>query len=195
MPNSAFWNKVNKYRANNLMDAKIFMFDKTFKSRMMYIDSFVKRHVLFVCTGNTCRSPMAKYLFDKVLKDAGLAKNFVADSAGIFSQPGQKASNFAIEVMKEIGIDIDCHTSKQVTQKLVNSADAIFCMTEGHRKALLKDFKKISEKCFLIKEFSECKDMDIHDPFFGDINDYRIARDEIKSSMGAILKFLKSDEN
>ena len=195
MPNNVFWNKVNKYRSNNLIDVKIFMFDKTFKSRMMHIDSFVKRHVLFVCTGNTCRSPMAKYLFDKFLKDAGLAKNFVADSAGIFSQSGQKASDFATKVMKEIGIDIDCHTSKQVTQKLIDSADAIFCMTEGHRKALLKDFKKISEKCFLIKEFSECKDMDIHDPFFFFFFDYRIARDEIKSSMGAILKFLKSDEN
>lgn len=186
---------MNKYRANNLTDVKIFMFDKSFKHRMMYVNGFVKRHVLFVCTGNTCRSPMAKYLFDKFLSDAGLTESFAADSAGIFSQPGQKASNFAIEVMKEIGIDIDCHTSKQVTQKLVDSADAIFCMTEVHRKALLKDFKNISKKCFLVKEFSECENMDIHDPFFGDINDYRVARDEIKSSMGAILKFLTANEN
>ena len=84
--------------------------------------------ILFVCTGNTCRSPLA----------AALARAYGVDaqSAGLSAYPGDPASSQAARVARLYGADLSGHRARQVTREMVDQADAIFVMTPGHRAAL-----------------------------------------------------------
>lgn len=131
-------------------------------------------HILFVCTGNTCRSPMAEALLNKESN-----KN-TAESAGMFVPYPSHASKNAITVMGEYGIDISSHRSRQVTDAMAEKADLILTMTEGHKKALLTVFPHIAEKTFTLPEYAGTQG-DIEDPFGGDKALYRACAESIRS--------------
>jgi protein-tyrosine-phosphatase len=133
---------------------------------------------------------MAEYLLKSALRKAGLWKNFEVSSAGIAASDGSPASAFAVAAMENINGDIARHVSRTITQKILNSADVIFCMAAEHREFLLANFESIREKCFLVKKFLDKKNGDIEDPFFGGAKDYERVRDDINSAMDSILKFL-----
>ncbi|MDR1173638.1 MAG: hypothetical protein LBJ75_00235 [Puniceicoccales bacterium] len=152
-----------------------------------------KKCVIFVCSGNTCRSPMAEYLLKAALQKVNLADNFHVCSAGIMATDHGRASDLAIRVMEDLNQDISGHISQRVTQKLLDSATAIFCLAENHRTFLLSNFKSIGKKCFLVREFLDIRDRDIFDPFFGHIDDYRRVCADIDSAMESIVKFLASN--
>jgi protein-tyrosine phosphatase len=139
---------------------------------------------------------MAEYLLKAALKKIDLADNFHVCSAGIMATDHGRASDLAIRVMKDLNQDISEHVSQRITQELLDSAAAIFCLAENHRTFLLSNFKDIGEKCFLVREFLDIKDKDIFDPFFGHIDDYRRVCADISSAMESIVKFLTgNDEN
>ncbi|MDR1891199.1 MAG: low molecular weight protein arginine phosphatase [Puniceicoccales bacterium] len=152
-----------------------------------------KKCVIFVCSGNTCRSPMAEYLLKAALQKINLADNFRVCSAGIMAVENARASDLAIRVMEDFNLDISGHVSQRATQELLDSADVIFCLAENHRTFLLSNYKKMSKKCFLVREFLNVKDKDIFDPFFGNIDDYRRVCNDISSAMDSIVKFLISN--
>jgi protein-tyrosine phosphatase len=133
---------------------------------------------------------MAEYLLKDALRQRRLASSFDVRSAGIAADGHSPASILAIEAMKKLNQGIKNHVSKKVTQKFLNSAMAIFCLTEQHREFLLSNFKGIEGKCFLVKEFTGARDRDVLDPFFGSLADYERPRDDIDSAMYSILKFL-----
>lgn len=91
-------------------------------------------NVLFVCTGNTCRSPMAAALMNGLARKQGL--NITADSAGLSALSGAPASPNACLAVKAYGGDLSAHRAKPVTNALVDWADAVVCMTSRHRDAL-----------------------------------------------------------
>ena len=95
------------------------------------------KHVLFVCTGNTCRSPMAEALLRQMAKEEGL--DIDVKSAGISAIEGTTSSRYAIEALQEKGIVLD-HQSKAVDQDLVHWADIILTMTQSHKQALIHHF-------------------------------------------------------
>ncbi|MBM7571274.1 low molecular weight protein arginine phosphatase [Aquibacillus albus] len=101
--------------------------------------------VLFVCTGNTCRSPMAAAL----LKHISSAE---VKSAGIYAGPGQPASQGTVDVLREQGILFD-HASQPVTVDLLNWADLILTMTTQHKQALALQYPTITDKLFTLKEY------------------------------------------
>jgi protein-tyrosine-phosphatase len=136
---------------------------------------------------------MAEYLLKAALQKANLADNFHVCSAGITATDHGRASDLAIEVMKNLNQDISGHVSQRVTQELLDSATTIFCLAENHRTFLLSNFKGIGKKCFLVREFLDIKDKDIFDPFFGHIDDYRRVCADIGSAMESIVKFLANN--
>jgi len=94
------------------------------------------KHILFVCTGNTCRSPMAEGIFNVFIKRFKF-NNLSCSSAGTAAFTGSEASEYAVEAAKAFGADISHHRSRALTPYLIDSADLIVCMTSAHLNVLL----------------------------------------------------------
>lgn len=125
--------------------------------------------ILFVCSGNTCRSPMAE----------GLAKEFFPRefevfSAGINAYAGSPANDKAIEAMKEKGIDISTHLAVLLDRDKLASADLVIAMTKDHKQYLLRVYPEYKEKIVLIGEYAGAgKGKDVPDPWGGSQEVYR----------------------
>lgn len=116
--------------------------------------------ILFVCTGNTCRSSMAEALLkNKIeqLRNSGTSinnwDNIKVISAGTAASPKQKASPQAIEVMSEKNISLKEHQSKQLTKGLIDEADIILTMTTNHKKVVLDMAPEVENKVYTLKEY------------------------------------------
>jgi protein-tyrosine-phosphatase len=149
--------------------------------------------VLFVCTGNTCRSPMAEAFFNHLMGNDGQWK---ASSAGIYAGINSPASAHATEAMRELEINITDHRSKPLTAELVNTADLIITMTSGHCFQIAQSFPEVGNKVCLIKSFGTSKvPADISDPFGGSLNIYRKTRNEIKQALSDLILFIREGKH
>lgn len=146
-------------------------------------------NILFVCTGNTCRSPMAENLFKNMLKEEDIDVDRVG-SAGINAIPHQFASENAEVVLGEKGIDLDSHRSQMLTIKLTEEFDLILTMTETHKQAILSTAPWLSEKAFTLKEYVGLEG-DISDPFGGSVEVYRESARDIEDSLKRLIEKLK----
>lgn len=111
-----------------------------------------KINILFVCTANICRSPMAEYLFRSRL---GPNLPWAVGSAGLAAVNGLAASQTAIEVMNEIGIDIKTHRSRELIPELVDMATIILGMTSAHVTELKQRFPKARDRVYLLGSFNQ----------------------------------------
>lgn len=109
------------------------------------------KRVLFVCTGNTCRSPMAEALFRETAKQRNIPVE--AKSAGISAIDGVKPAGQAVEVLKEKGITCN-HSSRSLNQQLIEWADLILSMTEAHKQFMLQNFLQSEGKVYTLKEYA-----------------------------------------
>mgnify|MGYP003601656164 CR=1 FL=1 len=144
------------------------------------------KKVLVVCTGNTCRSPMAEGWLNHKL--AG--KGWIAESAGVAAWGGDGASPEAVEVMREIGVDISAHRNQKLTRALVNEAAIILAMTDGHRREIERHFPEAAAKVRLVKSFWAAPAEDVADPFGASADVYRHVRDELVQALGDFLLYL-----
>ncbi|EJS60894.1 low molecular weight protein arginine phosphatase [Bacillus cereus] len=140
------------------------------------------KRVLFVCTGNTCRSPMAEAL----LRHHGGDK-FEVQSAGVFAYPGSDASIFAKEALAEKGISID-HAAQQVNEALLDWADIVVTMTENHKQIVLGHFPSVEKKLNTLYGLTEGIGKDISDPFGGSLSIYKETLDEMEKLVQTLLK-------
>lgn len=151
-------------------------------------------NILFVCTGNTCRSAMAEGLAKKIINNRDL--NISVASAGIFAFSGESASYNSIAVMKEYDVDILMHKSTSIQEINLKEIDYIFCATENHKNYILENYHDIKAKVYTIKEFAEFDnykdDPNIKDPWGYDINSYRACAAEISLCVEKIIDILET---
>lgn len=145
------------------------------------------KHVLFVCTGNICRSPMAEGLFKKLVAGRG---DIVVQSAGVSAGRGQPASTDAVRALAAEGIDLKNFRSQPVSDDLVQKASHIFVMTREHKRLLELFYPEAGGKTRLIRDF-EPGSPDVPDPIGLGRETYERCRDVLKNSLPAILKFIE----
>jgi len=146
--------------------------------------------ILFVCTGNTCRSPIAERLCEKMLAerlncsiDALEQHGIVVLSAGLQAGEGQPASSNAVGVLQEYGIDLSNHRSLLLNETHVRFADFIFSMTRHHREKILSNWHNVDSRLNVLRTDGS----DIADPIGGSMSDYRICAEQIRSEISKRL--------
>ncbi len=149
---------------------------------------------LFVCTGNICRSPMAEGLF----RNATSGRNdYRAVSAGLGAAEGQPPSEYSVQALRELGLDISRQRSQMLTAELVKNADYILGMTHSHVDTITLMYPQAAEKTFLLREFDETLDpfeKDISDPIGGSYEVYLNSRDQIEQGIASLLRFVEQGE-
>ena len=142
--------------------------------------------VLFVCTGNTCRSPMAESLFRMLVSerlhcrpDELHQRGIITSSAGISAWGGGKASNGALEAMRNAGADLTGHESQPLTENLVRQADLIWTMTASHRAAIIAQFPEASDRVSMLSPDR----IDVVDPIGGPVSVYRKCAEQIRGHL------------
>ena len=133
------------------------------------------RKLLFVCTGNTCRSPMAEGIFNVYAAQEGL--NALASSAGLTVTSPQPACDNAVLAAKEYGADLSAHRARRVDASMIDESDAVLCMTYGHQTVLERMFPQYAEKILCLAQY------DIADPYGGDLELYRKTAAQIDAAI------------
>jgi glycine hydroxymethyltransferase len=169
-------------------------FDFTLAQAVAVASRIIVKYVLFVCTGNICRSPMALGLFRRLV---GNRKEIEADAAGVHAVRGQPPSVHAIDVCRRRGVDISSFRSQPLTATLVDRATHIFAMTGAHLETIHLLFPESAEKTFLLREFEEPGATlwrDLPDPIGMGREVYHECADTIENALPSVLAFVEETE-
>ena len=132
--------------------------------------------ILFICAGNTCRSPMAAAFLQKMLDEKGIDAKVLSAGLGM---PGEPVSENAVKAMKKRGYDISSHVSQTAEAMLLNAADIILTMQDVHKQVVMLGHIASRQKTFTLKEFVG-EQGDVPDPFGGDEAEYDACAAEIE---------------
>ncbi len=129
--------------------------------------------ILFVCTGNTCRSPMAEGLFRKIVSEKKI-ENVECSSAGLFAMTGDEVTQNSVEACERFGVDISSHRARRITAYILDETDKFVCMTKDHAASL--SLYVPSDKILVLGD-------GVPDPFGGDIETYMICANAIRTAL------------
>ena len=141
------------------------------------------KKVLFVCTGNTCRSPMAQEIFNSLCRERGLA--YEAESAGVCTVTGLAMSENSLEALREWGIESEGFTSTSLDELRLEDFELIAVMSENHKRVLTEVFGADENKIRV---------MNVADPYGSGIGIYRLCRDEIVQGVNMIIEELGDED-
>ena len=150
--------------------------------------------VMFICTGNICRSAMAHGLFKKKVLDNNL--DIEVYSCGIYASIGDTPTYEARRVMEEYGVDIKNHKATNIKYSDIKKMDLILCATASHKYAVIDIYPELKDKVFTMKEYVNYKrenhySIDIKDPWGYDIDTYRSCASEIDECLELLINKLK----
>lgn len=129
--------------------------------------------ILFVCTGNTCRSPMAEGMFKKILADKEIS-GIECSSAGIFAMTGDEVTPNSVKACERFGVDISVHRARRINEYILDETDKFVCMTNQHASSL---------SLYVPHEKITVLGNGIPDPFGGDIETYMVCANSIKEAL------------
>lgn len=136
--------------------------------------------ILFVCTGNICRSPMAAALFRQRLDEDPQRRDWEVVSAGTWASAGRPSTDHAIDEMASRGLDLRAHRSRSIDESLMKQADLVMVMTQNHAEALSVSFPDHADKVHLISEMVG-ETYDISDPYGGPRREYAQVAEELET--------------
>ncbi len=149
--------------------------------------------ILIICTGNTCRSPMAEVIGRRLLAEKiGCAESEIEEhgamiaSAGIAAMSGGRASPQGVEVMEAMGLDLSAHSAQPVSEQMVRHADLILTMTRGHREALLAQWPEAASRTEVLRLDGK----DVADPIGESVDEYRRCAEKIQTELRQRVKDL-----
>lgn len=131
------------------------------------------KRILFVCTGNTCRSPMAEGIFKKMLADRGI-NGVECSSAGLFAMTGDSACDNAVKAAERFGVDISTHRARRITSYILDETDEFVCMTREQAASL---------SLYVPTEKVTVLGGGVPDPYGGDLETYIICANAIKAAL------------
>ena len=159
----------------------------------------LKKLIVFVCTGNTCRSPMAEYIFRKRAEELGLTKLKVV-SAGTHAKKGDKINEKSAEILAEKGLDTSLFKAKGIDERMLKQSLAIICMTDAQRDMLMElrwqvlraaGEEEIENNVY---SFYDITGYQVMDPYGKDMECYRYVYELINGGMSALIeKFLPKE--
>jgi protein-tyrosine-phosphatase len=148
--------------------------------------------ILFVCSANQCRSPMAEGLFKQLLKEKGLYHEWWVESAGAWAEDGAQPTSYAVAVMKERGIDISTHLSQLATPHMMRRFDRILMMERRHLDYLAGAAPSLAGRMAMFRSLVGEED-DFADPVGGSLDRYRHAASELERILRKGLENLVPD--
>lgn len=149
------------------------------------------KKIMFVCTGNICRSAMAHQYMQKKLYDLKKEEEIVVSSCGTSARSGEHSTNYAIEVMKKYNVDMISHRATSMFDTDIENYDLILCMTLQHKYNLLAFYPKLKERVFTLKEYitgTDNKNVDIDDPWGYGKDVYTACAKEIVECVDKLLE-------
>jgi len=151
------------------------------------------KKIMFVCTGNICRSAMAHHYMQKKINEMKKEEEVVISSCGTSANPNEKSTTNAIECMKVYDTDLTNHRAINMFEIDIENYDLIFCMTNQHKNSVLFNFPKLKGKVYTLKEYNSVNDnenVDIDDPWGYSMSIYEACSKEIVENVDKFLKKL-----
>jgi len=148
------------------------------------------QRLLLVCSGNTCRSPMAAALLRDLWRQANPVWELSVDSAGTGALPGLPATDHAVAALSERGIDLSQHRSRAVLS--LDGYDLVLTMTRGHRDALLARFPAAAGRVFTLGEYAGTGE-ELPDPFGGPLESYQRTASALEGLLRAVVERIRTE--